>query len=167
MLRRYSESIGHAIEECKHRNDVHRLGDLLLRPARVAQFLDILRRGAIRRIGNDPGVVQQHALGGREARIFEFAFENRRDALIIGSLDTQEVSVAVQSIWAAVQVGDVAGDHLLMAADQVTFGEMNTVGKIDDLPQEIGPRTKALDDARNLCPAGNRPPVIVGRKCRP
>src|SRR5215469_879562 len=113
----------------------------------------MLRGGAIRSIGNDPGVVHQRALGGREARILEFACENRRDALIIGSLDTQEVSVAVESIRAAVQVGDVAGDHLLMAPDQVTFGEMNAVGKIDDLPQEIGPRAEALNDARYLCPA--------------
>jgi hypothetical protein len=40
-----------------------------------------------------------------------------------------------------------------MAADQVTFGEMNAVGKIDDLPQEIGPRAETLNDARYLCPA--------------
>ena len=105
MLRRYSESIGHAIEERKHRNDVHRLGDLLLRPAVAAQFLDTLRRRAIRSVNNGLPVVHQRALAGGEARFLELACENRRDALIIGSLDTKEVGVAVESIRAAVQVG--------------------------------------------------------------
>src|SRR5271169_1113507 len=36
VLRRHPEGIGHAIEEGEHGNDVHRLGNLVLRPAMVA-----------------------------------------------------------------------------------------------------------------------------------
>ena len=42
MLRGNAEGIGHAIEEGKHRDDVDRLGDLVLGPAVAAQFLHIL-----------------------------------------------------------------------------------------------------------------------------
>jgi hypothetical protein len=47
--------------------------------------------------------------------------------LIVGSLNTQEVGVAVQSIRTPVQVGDVAGDHFLEAAREMAFGEVNRI----------------------------------------
>src|ERR1017187_7323308 len=95
-----------------------------------------------------------------QASLVELAFQNRRNCLIIGSLDPQEVSVAVQSIGTAVQVGNVAGDHLLVPTREMALGKMDGVGEIHHLPQKIRPRTKALDDARHLCPAGARTPVI-------
>lgn len=58
--------------------------------------------------------------------------------------------MTVQSIGTAVQVGNVTGNHLLMPAGEVAFGEVNFVGELDDLPQEIGPRAKTFDYARHL-----------------
>jgi len=147
MLRRYSEGIGHTIEERKHRDDVHRLGDLLLRPTSIAEFLHIVPCRTVSGVGYQLGIVHQSSLGRRKACFLELALEDRFDAVIIRSLNTQEVSVAVQSIRAAVQVGDVAGDHLLVAANQVAFGEVDGIGEVDDLAQEIGPRAEALNDS--------------------
>ena len=61
--------------------------------------------------------------------------------------------MAVQSIRTSVQVGDVAGEHLLVPAREVPFGEMYGVGELDNLPQEVGPSAKTLDDAGDLLSA--------------
>ena len=103
VLRRHSEGVGHAIEESEHGDDVNGFGDLVFAPAMIAKLLNIIGRGAVRRLGDELGVVQQRALGVGEAGIIELAFQNCRYALIIGSLNTQEVSMTVQSIRTAVQ----------------------------------------------------------------
>lgn len=75
--------------------------------------------------------------------------------------------MAVQSIWTPVQVGDVAGNHLLVAPCEMPFGEMDSIRELDHLPQEIGPRPKTLNDSGNVLPAGTRAPKIIGRSCFP
>jgi hypothetical protein len=102
VLRRHSECVGHAIEKREHSDDVNSFGDLVFAPTMVAKFLDIFSRRAIRRFGDEFGVLQQRALGVGEAGVIELAFQNCRYALIIGSLNTQEVSMTIQSIWTAV-----------------------------------------------------------------
>lgn len=92
-------------------------------------------------------------LGGRESGLVELAFKNSGNALFRCSLDPQEVTVTVQSIRTAIQVGDIAGDHLLMAAGEMPFRKMNAIGKLDNLPQKIRARAKALDDSGNLLPS--------------
>jgi hypothetical protein len=100
-------------------------------------------------------------LGQRQAGFIELAFEDCRNALIGGSLNTQEVGVAVQSIRALVQKGNVTGNHFLVAAGEVTFGEVEFVGELDDLAQKIGTRAEALDDPGNLRASGPGAPEIV------
>jgi hypothetical protein len=70
--------------------------------------------------------------------------------------------VAVQSIRAAVEIGNVAGDHLLVAAREMPFGEVHGVGKLDHLAQEVRARSKALDDARHLLASGAGAPEVIG-----
>ena len=103
---------------------------MVFAPALVAKFLDIVSSGTVRRFGDEPGVIQKCALWCGEASFVEFAPENRGYALVIGSLNPQEVCVAVESIRTSVQVADVAGDHLLVAAREVALGEMNGVGEV-------------------------------------
>jgi hypothetical protein len=122
-----AEGVGYSIEEGEHGGDVDGFGDLIFGPAGVAQLLDVGSGGAGGGLGDQFHVVEQDALGERQAGFVELAFENRGNALIGGSLDTQEVGVAVESIGAAIEVGDVAGDHLLVAAGEVAFGEMNFI----------------------------------------
>jgi hypothetical protein len=85
-------------------------------------------------------------------------------ALFVGSLNTQEVGMTVQSIRTAVEIGNVAGDHLLVAACEMTLGEMDGVGKLYDLTQKVGTAPEALDDTWNLLPARTGAPVIVGTR---
>ena len=72
-------------------------------------------------VGDQLDVIEQAALRQSQAGFIQFAFENRGYAVIGGSLNTQEVSVAVQSIGTPIEVRDVAGDHLFVAASEVTF----------------------------------------------
>ena len=103
ILRRYSKRIGDAIEEGEHSNDVDGFRDLVFGPAGGAKFFDIFGGGTIGGFGDELGVVQQNALRLGQARFIELAFENGCDSLIGGSLNPQEVSVAVQSIRAAIE----------------------------------------------------------------
>ena len=45
--------------------------------------------------------------------------------------------------------------------------EMDGVGKVYDLAQEIGTTTEALDDSRHLLAAGTGAPIIVGGRRSP
>ena len=69
--------------------------------------------------------------------------------------------MAIQSIRAPVQKGNVTGNHFLVAAGEVTFGEVNFVGELDDLAQKIGTRAETLDDSRYLRASGAGAPEIV------
>jgi len=65
VLRRHAEGIRHPIEEGEHRGDIDGLGDLVFGPTVVAQFLHIVTRGAIRRLGHFLNVLEQRPFGGR------------------------------------------------------------------------------------------------------
>jgi len=71
--------------------------------------------------------------------------------------------MAVQSIRTPIEERDVAGNHLLVAARQVTFGKMDGVGKFNNLSQKVRPGPKALDDAGHLLSSRARAPKIVCR----
>lgn len=73
--------------------------------------------------------------------------------------------MAVQSIRATVQKRNVTRNHFLVATAEMARGEMDGVGKIDNLFEEVGPRSEALDNSGNLLTAGTGSPVIVG-SCR-
>jgi hypothetical protein len=145
-----AERIRHAVEERKHCRDVNRFGNLFLVPACIAQFLNVLVGGLIGCLCYQLNIIEQSTFRGREPSLLELALENRVDALITGSLDTQEVGMAVQSIRAPVQVGDMTCNHLLVAAREMAFAEMNSVGNLKHLPQEIRARAEAFDDSWNL-----------------
>jgi hypothetical protein len=115
-------------------------------------------RGGIRYQLN---VAQKGALRRRQARFVELALQNRRDAFISGSLNPQEEGVAVQSIRTAVQVGDVARNHLLVPPGEMPLGKMNLVRKLDHLAEKVWSRAEALDDAGNLLAARGGAPKIV------
>ena len=82
--------------------------------------------------------------------------------MIGGPLDTQEVSVAVQSIRTSIEVRDVAGDHLFVPPSKVPFGEMDGIRELDHLTQKVRSRTEAFDDAGDLLPPRARTPKIIG-----
>ena len=100
-----------------------------------------------------------------QAGLVDLALQDSGYTLIVGSLNTQEVGMTVQSIWTTVEVGNITGDHLLVAARKMAFGEMHGVRKVYDLAQEIRTRPEALDDSRHLLPAGTSAPKIVRRRC--
>jgi hypothetical protein len=134
------ESIGDAIEEGKHRGDVHGFGDLVFGPTCVAHFLNVGARRAQGGVGEEFDAGHQDVLGRSQARFIEIAFQHRCHTLIVGSLNTQEVGMAVQSIRTTVQERNLARDHFLVAADEMAFGEVNCMGEVDDLLEEIGAR---------------------------
>jgi hypothetical protein len=78
-------------------------------------------------VRNQFHIFEQRALGGRKARLVKLAFDDCFYTLIGCSLNPQEVGVAVQSIRAPVQIRDIAGDHLFVAARKMPFREMDRV----------------------------------------
>ena len=112
-MRRNAEGIGDAIEEGEHGGDVDGLGDLVFGPAGSAKLFDIFGGGTVGGFRDELHVVQQDALRRGQAGFLQLALQYCGYGLIGGSLNTQEVGVAIQSIRATVEVGDVAGDHLL------------------------------------------------------
>jgi hypothetical protein len=103
VLRRHTKSICHAIEKREHRDDIDCLCDLILIPARAAQLFDIRARGFGRCRGDEFCVVEQRSFCGRQPCFIEFALQDCFNASICCPLNTQEVSVAVQSIRTPVQ----------------------------------------------------------------
>jgi hypothetical protein len=148
-----AERIRHAVEERKHCRDVNRFGNLFLVPACIAQFLNVLVGGLIGCLCYQLNILEQSAFRGRKPSLLELALKNRINALITGSLNTQEVGVAVQSIRAPVEEGDITCDHLLVPPGKMAFREMDCVGELDYLAQKVGPRAKTFYDPGNLLPA--------------
>jgi hypothetical protein len=164
VLRRHAEGIGHPIEEGEHGRDVDSLGNLVFVPAGIAQLLHVLMRRTRGILCYQLHVVEKCALGRRQSGFLKFAFENRRYALIGSSLSPQEVSVAVESIGAPVQVRDVAGNHLFMSPREMPFREVNRIRELHDLPQKVRSRAEALDDAWHLLPSRSLAPEVVGSR---
>ena len=81
-------------------------------------------------------ILHQRVFRRSQVGLVDLAFQDRGDTLFVGSLNTQEVGMTVQSIGTAVEVGNIAGDHLLVAAGKMALGEMYGVGKLHDLAQE-------------------------------
>jgi len=102
-LRRNPKRIGNTIEESKHRRDIHRLGNLRIRPSMIAKPLHVFRRRTVRRLGHLRHVFQQRAFSRAQVRFFQIAIGNPLYCLFIRSLNPQEVSMRIQSIGTAVQ----------------------------------------------------------------
>ena len=150
VLRNHPEGIRDAVEESEQSGNIHRLGDLLFLPTGIAKFLHVRRGGTGSDLGNQLNIFEQRTLRRRKASFIELAFDDCLYALIGGSLNPQEVSMAVQSIRAPVQIGNVTGDHFLVPPRKVSFGEMHGVRELKHLAQEIGPRAETLDNAGDL-----------------
>lgn len=67
----------------------------------------------------------------------------------------------VQSIRAAVEVRNVAGDRLLRAAVKVPFGKVDGVAEIHDLAQEVGPVAEAFENAWHVLSSGVLAPLLI------
>jgi hypothetical protein len=65
ILRGHAKSVGHAIEKREHSDYIHRFGDLIFTPARITQLLDVGRGGLGSSLGDQLGVIEKRALGGR------------------------------------------------------------------------------------------------------
>ncbi len=102
-LRRDSECVCHAIEESKHGGDVDGLGDLRLGPAMIAKQLHVFCCRTIGRLSHLGYIIQQGAIGRGQFRLIEFAAGQSLDSFFFCSLNTQEVSMRVQSIGASVE----------------------------------------------------------------
>jgi hypothetical protein len=116
VLRGDTEGVRDPVEECEHGCNVDRFRNLFFFPTSIAQLLHILGGRTISGFGDQFDVIQQKALRYGKAGFVQLAFKNCGYALVRSSLNTQEVSVAVQSIGTPIEVGDIAGNHLLVTA---------------------------------------------------
>ena len=162
-MRRNAESIGDAVEKSEHCSDIYCLGNLFLLPAYVTEVLHILHGCLVSSFGHQLYEVQQRLLACSETGFVKLAFDDCLYALIGGSLNTQEVSVAVQSIRTTVQVRDVAGNHLFVTPREMSLRKMNRVGELNYLAQKVGPCSEAFDNPRDLASPRASTPEIISR----
>ena len=156
-----AESIRHAVKKCEDRRHVNGLSYLILAPTRIAHLLHVVGGGPAGALGDELDVLEQGFFSVRQSGFVELALENRRNALISGSLNPQEVSVTVQSIRTPVEIGDVTGNHLLVSSGEIALGKVHCVRKFYDLAQEVRARSEALDDSGYLPTPGTSSPEIV------
>jgi hypothetical protein len=160
-LRRNAEGVCYAVEEGEHRRDVYRLGNLGLTPTVLAQDLYILRGRPIRRLSHLGDIFEQRTVGVVKRRVLEVARNQRLDCFLFCSLNPQEVSMRIQSIWTAIQPGDPAGDRFFGSAREMPFGKVHGVTKAHHLAQKIRAMAKALENAGHLLAPRMGAPVVV------
>jgi hypothetical protein len=119
-LRRDAECVRDAIEECEHRRDVYSLRNLRLSPSVRPQFIYILCSRAIGGLRHLLYILQQRTLRIAETGFIQISLSDGLNCLLVGSLDTQEVSMRVQSIWTAIEPRHPACDRFLRPAIQVS-----------------------------------------------
>ena len=102
VLRSNTKRVSDTIEESEQPCDVNGLCDLIFLPTRIAQLLHIFRSRTVGCLCNQLDIIKQNALRRCQARFVELTLQNRCNTFIGRSLNTQEVSMAVQSIRAAV-----------------------------------------------------------------
>jgi hypothetical protein len=160
-----AERVRKAYEKAEQSRHIRRLGDLLVGPTHVAQALDLLVGDAVGRARDRAGEFQQETLARRQSGGVEVTVAERlRHRLELFALQLQEPRVGAESIPAAVDRGDVGGDHLVLRAGQRTVREMYTRGGVDG-GQEIWPQAHGLEDGRHDAERALRPGrrVLLGQ----
>ena len=110
----------------------------------IAEFLHIFGGGLVCRLGDLLDVVEQRPFGRAQTRSLQIALGYRLYRCLFRSLNTQEVSMRVQSIWTAVQVRHPARDGFLGLSRQVPLGEVNRIAELQYVSQKIRPVAEAL-----------------------
>jgi hypothetical protein len=132
------EGIGEAHEKIEKRSIIDGLRDLGVAPPSVAQSLDLLVRDPIGVPGQRFDEFQQQAMLGREAGGVEIPVaQGRGGPRVLLTLQLQEPCMAAESIVAAVERGDVRGDHLVLSATEGPIPEVEPARLIDSA-QEVG-----------------------------
>jgi hypothetical protein len=126
------EGIGKAHEEVEERAVVDRFGDLRVGPPDLAKPLDLRVRDAICVPGQRLDEFQQQPVFRRQPGGVEIAVTQRRRRFrVLLSLQLQEPGVAAESVMAAVERGDVGGDHFVLGSAERPVGEVHPAGLID------------------------------------
>jgi hypothetical protein len=160
-LGRNAKGIGDTIEEGEHCCDVHSLGDLRLAPAVIAEKLHVFGSSSIGRLGHLGDIVEKGSFGWSDLRLIELSFRNGLYCFFVCSLNPQEVCMRVESIGAAIEPRDPAGDGFLGAAGEVTFRKVDCVAEAHYIAQEIRPMAETLEDSGHLLTSGVCAPLVV------
>jgi hypothetical protein len=160
-LRNDPEGIRNPIEEGKHRGDIDRFGNLRLRPTVIAQRLHVSIGSAIRSFRYHGHIVEQCTFRRAQARFFQIAIRDGPYSSFFCSLNTQEVCMRVQSIWAAIEPRHPARDRFLGFAVEMTLRKMDCVAEFHYLAQKVWAMAEALQNAGHLLAARFRAPFVV------
>ena len=145
---RNSEGVGDAIEEGEHCCYIDGFRNLRLGPAMLMERLYVLGGGPISGFGDLLYIFEQRTVGRGEIGGVEIAISDGLNGLFIGSLNTQEVSMRVQSIRTAVQVRHPTRNPFLGLARQAGGAAHD-----ESLTSRSIARDRQRGQARAWCPA--------------
>jgi hypothetical protein len=146
-----SKGIRHPVEEREKRDHVNGFRDLGFGPALISQDLSVIGRhfrGFERQLSR---IFQQDRFRSREfrARGFEISGGQGFDQYRVGFLRPQESGMRVRSVAAMVQGRNERREHFFDAICQMPIPKMDTIGKSDDITEEIRPVRETFEDIRN------------------
>ena len=104
----------------------------------LTQELYILWRGAVGRLGHLGDVLEQDPVCVVQPGVFEVSRDQRLYCFLFRSLNTQEVSMRVQSIRTVIQPGDPACDRFFCPASEMPFRKMHGIAEAHNVAQEVG-----------------------------
>ena len=141
-----SEGIGDAVEEGEEGGDVDGFGDLRVAVSGFSESDHLLVGGCGRFECQRFDELEQQFLFGVDLGVFEVSGFELFDDRVVFILQLQEVGVCVGSVLAVVESRDVGGDGFLLSSVEVAVGEVESIGGLHDLLQEIRSCREALED---------------------
>ena len=145
-----TKRIRNAVKKGEERADIHRLGDLRIGPATLAELLCVVRCQSVRRLGEFLDVPQELVLLLPEARGLQVALRQRFVDLPIRSLQLQEERMRTRSVRTAIQPRDIGRNHLFHPSGEMPFFKMKGIDELDELLEHVGTLTEALQNARYI-----------------
>jgi hypothetical protein len=127
----------------------------------IAQRLHVVIGGAIGCFRYPGHVLEECAFRRAQTRIFQIAIRDGLYRFFFCSLNTQEVCMRVQSIWAAIEPRHPARDRFLGFPVEVTLRKMNRVAEFHHFAQKVRAMAEALQNTRHLLPTRFRAPFVV------
>ena len=142
-----AEGVCDAVEGGEEGDEVDGFGDLGFGPAGEGEGFDIGAVDGLRILIDLVGEGEKGALGGSDGGGSQVSVAKRIDEPEGAALHAQEAGVAVSAVGALIAERDEGGEHLLVAAREMTVGEEKALREGHHVAEQGRMGGEALEDA--------------------